>query len=214
MSGRSGSDRSIVEIRPARPSEAEPLSRSLVEAFARDPLIDFLFDRGAPGHATTQVQEFFRLLLEVRMALGMPCLAASVQGAPVGAAMGYDRSRPAWPEAFATRWGRLLESLPGLEARLDRYAALGDGLAPTRPHWYLGVIGVADTVRGTGVGKRLLQAFCRASASDPASAGVYLETSSPASLEFYLRHGFIVTGEGRLDDCPLWGVFWPDQPVD
>ena len=38
--------------------------------------------------------------------------------------------------------------------------------------------------RGTGTGGALLQAFCRLSAADPRSSGVYLETGNPDNLPF------------------------------
>ncbi len=66
------------------------------------------------------------------------------------------------------------------------------------------------SAQGQGAGKALLEAFCRRSALDPLSAGVYLDTANPSSLEFYLRNGFVVRGEDDLEGTPLWCVFRSD----
>jgi ribosomal protein S18 acetylase RimI-like enzyme len=69
------------------------------------------------------------------------------------------------------------------------------------------VIGVHPSLQRRGAGKVLLDAFCRLSADNAASSGVYLETASESSLNFYLRNGFALRGKGDLDGRPLWCVF-------
>ena len=55
----------------------------------------------------------------------------------------------------------------------------------------------------------MLDAFCAPSRTDPKSHGVYLETASPSSLQFYYRNGFELRGEGRLDAATVWCVYKP-----
>lgn len=198
-----------VAIRNATLDDCDILTDGLVEAFASDPVINFLFQRKAPGDASDGVRAFFHTLLQVRIAIGMPCLAATVNNELAGAAMGYDCTRPRWPEPYKSRWVTLLNQVPGVGSRLDAYDTEATRFEPQAPHYYLGVLGVADRFRGTGVGKALLRAYCELSNRDPGSAGVYLDTSSPHSLEFYLRNGFSIAGEGSLGGTPLWCVFYP-----
>ena len=60
------------------------------------------------------------------------------------------------------------------------------------PHWYLPIIGVDPARQGQGIGSALLQhalAKC-----DEASLPAYLESSNPANVPLYERHGFTVLG--------------------
>lgn len=192
-------------VRPVCEQDIEAVVAALSSAFQSDPLITFLFGRdwSAQPHAA----EFFRILLDVRVGLGMPAFCAEDRGI-VGAVMGYDSTRPAWSEHHTARWERLMGAVEGLESRLEAYAQLADRFAPAEPHAYLGVIGVCGGKKGSGVGRLLLERFCACAAADSASAGVYLETASEASLRFYLKHGFEIRGEGVLGaDTSLWCVF-------
>lgn len=190
------------------PENVEPTVQALVGAFATDPLIGFLFKESREREA--HVGEFFRILLLVRVALGMPALCVGTNGQVLGGVMGYDTTRPTWEPSHMARWNRLMETAPALQNRLAEYEALADRFMPSLPHYYLGVIGVRPEGQGRGLGGQLLTAFCDMSVADPSSAGVYLETASEASLRFYLRNGFEVRGEGTLGQrAPLWCVFRP-----
>lgn len=65
---------------------------------------------------------------------------------------------------------------------------------------------------GPGKGRResTTRWHCQLSCADPLSSGVYLETASPDSLEFYYCCGFALAGEGDIDGSPLWCLFRPD----
>jgi GNAT superfamily N-acetyltransferase len=99
--------------------------------------------------------------------------------------------------------------MPGLHERFETYDAIAARHCPSAPHYYLGVIGVHPSLQGNGAGKTLLDAFCRLSADDPASGGVYLETASAGNLNFYTRNGFVLRCQGDLDGRPLWCAFLP-----
>jgi ribosomal protein S18 acetylase RimI-like enzyme len=68
------------------------------------------------------------------------------------------------------------------------------------PHWYLAVIGVDPAQRGKGIGSALLShslAPC-----DEQGLLAYLESSNPANLSLYERHGFEVLGEIQVGSSP------------
>lgn len=178
----------------------------LVEAFAADALTAHFFHDHPKGLAWAR-HTFFALLMRARLALGMPCLVFERGGDLLGVVMGYDTRRPDWPSPHAQAWDAFEASAPAIGARLGAYEALCRTFVPTTPHYYLGVIGVLPAAQGTGAGKHLLNAFCRLSQSDRASSGVFLETSTPASRDFYYRNGFALLGEGTLDRTPVWCVF-------
>ncbi|MEO7793430.1 MAG: GNAT family N-acetyltransferase [Thermoanaerobaculia bacterium] len=182
---------------------------ALEAAFGADPLIAYFF-RTHPLGVAPASREFFSLLLRLRLALGMPALVLKEGEKVLGAAMGYDTSRPVWPEPFAGEWDRLEAGTPGFADRLHAYEVLARSHAPAAPHHYLGVLGVHPSAQGSGSGKALLEAFCGRAQSDPFSSGVYLETSNSASLEFYRRNGFVLRGADELEGASLWCVFRPN----
>lgn len=196
----------MFEIRKAQPADVDATVTALAEAFAQDPLMSYVFgDR--PDGVCAGVMEFFSILLRVRIALGMPAHVL-VQGVDVlGATMGYDTSRPAWPEPFNEEWRQLEARTPGFAARMSAYEQICDAHQPSENHYYLGVIGVHSALQGKGAGKALLDAFCALSARDPKSSGVYLDTSNTSSLAFYYRNGFELRGEGDLEATHLWCVY-------
>jgi GNAT superfamily N-acetyltransferase len=193
-------------IRPARVADVPAAVTTLGNAFAPDALMAYFF-AGSPRGAPATSMEFFSILLRTRLALGMPALVLERGPEILGVAMGYDTALPPWPAAFNEEWEALERAVPGLAARLVAYDGIADAHKPLEAHYYLGVLGVHSSIRGQGAGKALLEAFCAASAADPRSHGVYLETASPDSLEFYLRNGFELRGEGMLDATRLCCVF-------
>jgi len=198
----------MFEIRPAKSGDVEAAVAALAEAFAPDPLMAYLFG-DHPNGLRPSVATFFSILLRVRLALGMPAFVLCRGGEVMGAAMGYDASRPAWPDALAGEWDRFEATAPELAARFAAYDAICDAHQPPQDHYYLGVIGVRPALQGQGAGRALLDAFCEASRTDARSHGVYLDTTNPSSLAFYDRNGFERRGEGRLGATPVWCVWKP-----
>lgn len=208
-SATSGPQR-LIEDASAR--DVDETALALAAAFAADPLIAYFFRTHPQGIAAAS-RRFFSLLLRLRISLGMPALVLKAGDRVLGAAMGYDTERPDWPEPFAGEWARLAAETPGFAERLHAYEVLSHSHAPAAPHYYLGVLGVAPSAQGTGAGRALLEAFCRRSAGDPLSAGVYLETSNPESRDFYLRQRFVERSADELEGTPLWCVFRSDAGV-
>jgi ribosomal protein S18 acetylase RimI-like enzyme len=94
------------------------------------------------------------------------------------------------------------------------------------PHYHLGVLAVHPDRQGKGVGRVLLDALHRLSASDPASTGVSLNTEKTTNVELYRHVGYRVIGEaGLADGAPVapesaergtlhtWCLFRPDDPA-
>lgn len=71
---------------------------------------------------------------------------------------------------------------------------------PTAPHWYLWMIGVDPARKGQGLGSALLGHTL--SLCDARGETAYLESSSPANVPLYQRHGFEPLGIIEVRDVP------------
>jgi ribosomal protein S18 acetylase RimI-like enzyme len=68
------------------------------------------------------------------------------------------------------------------------------------PHWYLAMIGVDPSHQGKGLGSSMLSFAL--SKCDEAGLPAYLESSNPANVPLYERHGFRVVGTIQVGDVP------------
>ena len=71
---------------------------------------------------------------------------------------------------------------------------------PAEPHWYLPLIGVDPVRQGRGYGSALLEHALLQCDRDHAPA--YLESSNPANVPLYERHGFEVLGTIQVGSSP------------
>jgi ribosomal protein S18 acetylase RimI-like enzyme len=69
-------------------------------------------------------------------------------------------------------------------------------LKPSEPHWYLDTIATDPDLFGHGLAGRLLAHDLEV--RDAAGHWCALDTHTPRQVAFYERHGFEVTGRGRL----------------
>ena len=196
----------MFKIRPAESGDVGASVAALGEAFAQDPLMLYLFHEN-PNGVRAGTMGFFSILLRARITLDMPAYVLQQGDNVLGAAMGYDTSRPSWPEPLNAEWRQFKADVPGFAVRLAAYAEICEAHEPSEDHHYLGVIGIHPSLQGKGAGKALLDAFCAPSRTDAKSHGVYLETASPRSLQFYYSNGFELRGEGSLDGAPVWCVY-------
>jgi GNAT superfamily N-acetyltransferase len=194
-----------MDITAATHSDLDEAVHVLVAAFAEDPITGFLLQTG-PNYPE-RVTRFFSLLMRARITLEMPVVLARGPDGIKGAAMGYTTARTTWPRDLSEEWNHFEKSTPGLADRIALYEDVDAKFMPREPHYYLGVIGIDPNMRGLGVGKQLLAAFCDLSARDHLSIGVYLKTAQPSNVPFYERAGFTETGRGSLGNKPLWCMF-------
>ncbi len=86
-----------------------------------------------------------------------------------------------------------LEEVSGVFERMGNYH-------PAEPHWYLPMIGVDPVHQGSGYGSALLRHALLQCDKDHVAA--YLESSNPANLPLYERHGFVVLGTIQVGSSP------------
>jgi ribosomal protein S18 acetylase RimI-like enzyme len=71
---------------------------------------------------------------------------------------------------------------------------------PAEPHWYLPFIGVDPIHQGKGYGSALLKHVLLQCDRDRAPA--YLESTNPANISLYERHGFQVLATIQVGSSP------------
>ena len=92
-------------------------------------------------------------------------------------------------------------SLPS--GREGEFAAVFEAMAsyhPQEPHWYLPLIGVDPARHRKGFGAALLQDTLRRCDQDHVAA--YLESTNPANITLYQRHGFELRGTIQVGSAP------------
>jgi ribosomal protein S18 acetylase RimI-like enzyme len=76
-----------------------------------------------------------------------------------------------------------------------------DEFHPKEPHWYLAIVGVDSAHQGKGLGAQLMESGL--ARCDEEGLIAYLESSNPANISLYERHGFRVVGEIQIDEAPV-----------
>ena len=165
-------------VKEAAPSEAEQAVATIVLAFAADPAARWSYPDPA------QYLEHFPAVV------GGDGFAGAALWLPPG--VGLDE------EAMAAIMERSIpaERQPEISGVFEQMGSYH----PHEPHWYLPLIGVDPTRQGKGLGSALLQhtlARC-----DREHAPAYLESSNPANIPLYRRHGFEVIGTVQAGSSP------------
>jgi GNAT superfamily N-acetyltransferase len=179
-------------VREVDPSERERAVAVQVTAFVRDPVMRHVYPEAEHylRHHPTFVQAFGGLAFERG--------TAYVAGDFGGVAM--------WIPPGAHVDGGPIETLLRESVRAQ---ALDDGFALLEqmaayhieePHWYLAILGVDPRHQGRGIGSALLGKTLER--CDEERLPAYLESSNPANIPLYERHGFEVQGEIRAGDWP------------
>ncbi|MBT8404516.1 MAG: GNAT family N-acetyltransferase, partial [Gemmatimonadetes bacterium] len=66
--------------------------------------------------------------------------------------------------------------------------------------------------RGSGVGRRLLEAAHRFAVDDPEARGVSLTTEVESNVDLYRHFGYRLIGEATLDGAlTSWGMYRPNS---
>ena len=160
----------------------------LVDGFFDNPVMAWVFeDEGTRAEA---LEAWYRLWIDAYGANGQLEVDASGDGAALWLA----------PNAqLAPEFGKALFELVGRFNGDRTPTVLGAfaKLAPPPPgHRYLNSIAARRGARARGIGARLLEPAL--ADSDATGVPIYLESSNPRNLSFYLRYGFENHGE-RLD---------------
>ena len=186
---------------------------ALAEAFTSDPVLAFLFDDG-PDPDPVRHQALVTALFANRFLGGRGVDEIVVPDDPVdvreAAAVWVPPQRPNDSGPDYTMSGVVNRLALGDEVMNERLTALMPMLsgAPHTPHWYLAFVGTRPPARGRGLASALISAITRRCDED--GVGAYLESSNPANVPLYQRHGFVVTGEVAIKGGPTVPLMWRD----
>jgi len=175
------------ETRRVATSELDRVPAVLARAFQDDPMWRWALGRDGTDERRARLERFFDGIARIIHARHeLTYTAGDVAGAAVWMPPGQwkfrlvDEARlaPTVLGAFgATGTVRLLKLLTGVERVHLR-----------EPHYYLFAIGADPAHQGRGVGSALLEPML--ARCDAEKMPAYLESSNPANLSFYRRHGF------------------------
>lgn len=167
--------------------------QALTLAFVRDPVMRWLFP--TPEIYLTYFPRFAD-------AFGGPAFDAGTAWASddgSGAALWFPSG--VHPDGPAIASAAFEAIAPEKHAALKQVMEQMGAYHPEEPHWYLAILGVDAARQGQGLGAQLLRdalALC-----DEQGLIAYLESSNPANVSLYRRHGFEVIGEIQAGDSPV-----------
>jgi GNAT superfamily N-acetyltransferase len=189
-----------VSVRPARAEDFRPLAAMLARAFYDDPVTAWFYPdaRRRMKHA----RRFFGIRL--RQLADQELIYTTAERS--GAALWTQPGR--WREDLRQSL-MLLPMLPVLLPRIVRSTAAVREIErrhPVVPHYYLSVIGTEPEQQGGGIGSALLVPVLQRCDSD--GVGAYLESSKESNVDFYVRHGFVVTERIELPGGPPLWLMW------
>jgi ribosomal protein S18 acetylase RimI-like enzyme len=188
-------------------NEATLLGEILADAFAEDPVFQWLIDPNVRNR-DQRMRMFFTSMSRSYLRQAKPCyIAGDGSAAAMWAAPGKwalpmsEMALEAAPQTAA--FGRRLQRALRTQLQIE-------GLHPKSPkHWYLGYLGARQENQGQGFGSQLLREVL--SKADADGVPAYLESSNERNVPLYERHGFKVVEEVRaLGKGPLIWRMWRD----
>jgi GNAT superfamily N-acetyltransferase len=121
-----------------------------------------------------------------------------------------DGTKTGWNEVGA-RMGA--EAMARFNTMVEVQRPIRDRVGNRKPHWYLRLLGVAPELQRSGVGSALLaHTLARA---DVSGVPCLTDTSKPANVPYYARHGFrvVVSGAFPLDGPRYWFMLRESPPA-
>lgn len=192
----------------AKFAELEQAEQTLASAFMADPMSSFLFENDPRRHQ--KLRWIFRTQLRYASKRGL--IETAENGAAVAVWMPPERASGSiialllkgalkapttlgWPAAW--RIFELLRAIHRLHSR---------AFVDAEAHWHLLTLGVHPDFQGHGLGSQLLRTGRQRARA--AQLPCYLETTHPANVRFYERHGFQQIGRYQLsrNRLTLWGL--------
>jgi ribosomal protein S18 acetylase RimI-like enzyme len=179
-------------VRETSPAEAEQAVAAIVLAFSTDPAARWTY--ADPAQYLAHFPAVVRAFGGRAFAHGTACHVDGFAGAALWLPPGVGPDEE-------TLLAVMKRSVPA-ERQTEVSAVFEQmgGYHPGEPHWYLPLIGVDPAHQREGHGSALLRhALARC---DRDHAPAYLESSNPANIPLYQRHGFDVLGAIQEGSSP------------
>lgn len=205
--------RQPMATRTAVDADVPAVVATMAEAFADDPVLAFLFDDG-PTPDPVRRHALVTALFANRLLGGRGVDEIVVPDDPrdvrEAAAVWVPPHGPDDPGPDYSMVRAVNQLALGDDVVEERQTALMPlfSAAPSTPHWYLAFVGTRSPARGRGLASALIAAVTGRCDAD--GVGAYLESSDPANVPLYERHGFVVTGEAVIVGGPTVPLMWRD----
>jgi GNAT superfamily N-acetyltransferase len=178
------------------------MASKILECHRRDfSVVVPLADTSSIAPSSPQSSSPDRRLLTESVAIWEPPLAAvddtssSAQPPQSGSGTGVSVRHAVFQNYGGSGVASRIQALQGMSAK-----------RPTKPHWYLSLLGTASDSRGRGLASRTIKHVT--TECDRLGLPAYLESSDIANVPLYRRHGFEVTSVHQLSDGPDVPLMW------
>jgi ribosomal protein S18 acetylase RimI-like enzyme len=180
------------QVRTAKSGDERRVIDTIVLAFSTDPAARWMYPE--PERYLGYFPEFVQAFGGRAFNYGTAHLTDDARGASMWLPPGVSPNEEAVIDLIQrTVPERDQEPLFAIFDQMGRYH-------PDQPHWHLPLIGVDPTQQRKGYGSVLLEHVLRLCDED--STPAYLESSNPANIPLYQRHGFEVLGTIQVGTSP------------
>ncbi|MEM0954096.1 MAG: GNAT family N-acetyltransferase [Pseudomonadota bacterium] len=172
-------------------NDSQQVADILADAFQHDPCMNFVIP----------VQElyssFYKLLADqLYLPQGLVFTDNECNAAAMWLPPGTAPDVPMSLSQLGLLFRLFIRQGPRVIPRLQQASAVMAQNHPKTPHYYLQAIGAKSGFQGRGLGSALLKHMTHR--VDKESMPCYLESSSPANVPLYQRHGFEITGQAPI----------------
>ena len=186
----------------------------LCDAFRQYPVMAYVLGAGAAGYGNPQLHRLVDFFARNRLLRGEPMLGIHDGPRLVAVALLSNPTVTVNTDALANLRASVWQELG--DAALVRYQAYGDacrGFDVEVPRIHVNMIGVRQSHRGSGLGRRLMEEVDRLALEDLQCEGITLTTENAANVAFYEHLGFRITGNVIIaDGLESWGFFRRVRP--
>jgi ribosomal protein S18 acetylase RimI-like enzyme len=197
-------------VRPATDTDAPRLATVLARSFATCPAWQWYLPPER-NDRLARMERFFAFLLSgIYLRPGRECVTTDDL---TGAALWDPPER--WKLGTRDNLRMLavmIRTFRGTAPRAIRGFGALDAGHPSRPHWYLSVLGIDPDTRRSGAAEALIGPGLER--CDRERVAAYLETGRPRSRDFFAQHGFEVSDELELPGGgpPVWRMWREPNP--
>jgi GNAT superfamily N-acetyltransferase len=198
-------------IRPAQSSDKEAVVDLLSDAFAADPIVNWIVR--ADRKRSLGLRAFFRMWFELRsLRDGEVMTTDDHRGAMIW--MPSNRVKVPLPDQIRQLPNFLRYSGWQRSLTLLRFFSAAEHAHPPEPHVYVQFIGLSRAARGSGLAFAFLQHAV--TAADIRQVPLYAETSNPENLRTWARAGLHAAGEVDfgIRTPAVWKLLRPPKPYE